>query len=59
MESYPAVPSKEDETSHSLVGDKIHPYSKESGWCTIMVEVHCHPGLSASAGHLLGAEPAP
>ena len=58
MEAHPAVPSKEDRAAHSLVGDKIHPYSKGSGWCTIMDELYRHPGLSASAEHLFGDESA-
>ena len=57
MEAHPAVPSKEDRAGHSLVGDKIHPYSKGSGWCTLMVELNCHLGRSASAEHHLGANP--
>ena len=59
MEAHPAVPSKEDRTAHSLVGDEIYPDSKRSGWCAIMEELHCHPRLSASAEQLVGTESAP
>ena len=59
MEAHPAVPSKEDRATHSLVGEKIHLDSKGSGWCAIMEELHCHPCLSASAEQLVRAESAP
>ena len=39
MEAHPIVPSKEDRAAHSLVGDKIHPYSKGIGRYSIMVEL--------------------
>ena len=53
MEAHPAVPSKEDRAAHSLVGEKINPDGKGSGWSTIVVELHCHSRLSASAEHLV------